>query len=57
MASALELAWPVLALPSGPPFFMIVRLADTFDFRVQTREQFIADAKMLLRRGYAPEPG
>lgn len=38
-------------------FSMIVRLADTFDFKVQTKAQFASDARMLLRRGYAAEPG
>lgn len=35
-------------------FTIIVRLADTFDFAEQTPAQFETDARMLLRRGYAP---
>jgi alkylhydroperoxidase family enzyme len=34
-------------------FTMIVRLADTFDFAIRSSQQFEADAKMLMQRGYA----
>jgi alkylhydroperoxidase family enzyme len=33
-------------------FTMIVRLADTFDFTIRSPQQFEADAKVLLQRGY-----
>lgn len=33
-------------------FNVITRLADTFEFRVGTAEEFAASARMLLTRGY-----
>ena len=33
-------------------FTMFARLADTFDFAIRSSQQFEADARMLLQRGY-----
>lgn len=35
-------------------FTIIVRIADTFGFAMQTEAQFAADARALRKRGYAP---
>jgi len=52
LAAGVSRAQVVRAVQVAAAFTMIVRLADTFEFAIQSDEGFLSDAKMLLKRGY-----